>query len=439
MIQLIRRIVLYVCSLRVFFLPGFARTGELCARFTVAFLALSFAAVAAAPAAHWVVSWGASPSPLPDEAHIRAKGLEFSNQTLREIVHLSIGGSAVRVRFSNFFGRQSLEIGSAHLALRRNDSTILPSSDRALTFGGATGISIPPNAFVLSDPVKLAVPAESDLAVSIFVPHGTTAAGFHSFAQQTSYVGAGDQTAAPSIANPRSITSWIFLAGVDVSAPPSAAAIAVFGDSRVDGDGSTPNANRRWPDVLAQRLSQQGIPLGVLNAGIIGNRILHDAPQVAAELGVNGLARFDHDALDQPGVKYVIILEGIVDIGLPGTPVAPASEAVSVDDLIAGMKQLIERAHDRGMKVFGATQTPFSGATTIPGIFSAEKEEQRKTLNQWIRSSHDFDGVIDFEKVMLDPANPEKIRPAFDSGDHLHPNDAGYEAMANAVDLSLFR
>jgi len=226
---------------------------------------------------------------------------------------------------------------------------------------------------------------------------------------------------------------------VDVSAPLSTAAIAVFGDSRVDGHGSSPNTNRRLPDVLAKRLSQHGFSLGVLNAGIIGNRILHDAPQAAAELGVNGLARFDHDALDQPGVKYVIILEGIVDIGLPGTPVASASEAISVDDLIAGMKQLIERGHDRGMKVIGATQTPFSGATVIPGIFSAEKEAQRKILNQWIRSSHAFDEVIDFEKVLLDPADPEIIRPAFDCGDHIHPNDAGYEAMANSIDLSLFQ
>jgi lysophospholipase L1-like esterase len=179
--------------------------------------------------------------------------------------------------------------------------------------------------------------------------------------------------------------------------------------------------------------------LVVLNAGIIGNRILHDAPQAAVELGVNGLARFDHDVLDVPGVKYVIVLEGIVDIGLPGTEFAPASEAVSVDELIAGMKQLIARAHERGMKVFGATQTPFSGATVIPGIFSGEKETQRKALNQWIRSSHAFDAVIDFEKVVLDPANPEKLRPAFDSGDHIHPNDAGYAAMASAIDLTLFR
>jgi lysophospholipase L1-like esterase len=413
--------------------------------FCVAFLAFSCIADAiaadrtTAPTAHWVVSWGASPSPPPDAAQIRKRGLEFNNQTLREIVRLSIGGSAVRVRLSNLFGTQSLEIGSAHLALRASDSAILPFSDRALTFGSAHGITIPPNAFALSDPVQLAVPAQSDLAISIFLPHMSTAAGIHGFALQTSYVGAGDLTAAPSIATAQAINSWIFLDSVDVSAPLSAAAIAVFGDSRVDGHGSTPNANGRWPNVLAKRLLLRGMQLGVLNAGIIGNRILHDAPRDAVELGVNGLARFDHDALDPPGVKYVIVLEGIVDIGLPGTEFAPASEAVSVDDLIAGMKQLIARAHDRGMKVFGATQTPFSGATVIPGMFSAEKETQRKALNQWIRSSHAFDAVIDFEKIVLDPAHPEQILPAFDSGDHIHPNDAGYEAMANSIDISLFQ
>jgi lysophospholipase L1-like esterase len=413
---------------------------EMIARFVLALLALSFTTVAAAAPqpAHWVVSWGASASPPPGAAQIQKHGLEFNNQTLREIVHLSIGGSAVRVRLSNFLGKQSLEIGAAHLGLRASDSAIQPSSDRALTFGGAPGVSVPPNAFVLSDPVKLAVLAGSDLAISIFVPHVATAAGIHYFAQQTSYVGAGDLTASPSISNPRAISSWIFLAGVDVSAPPPAAAIAVFGDSRVDGDGSTPNANKRLPDALFKRLAQQGLSLGVLNAGIIGNRILHDAPQAAEELGVNGLARFDRDALDQPGVKYVIVLEGIVDIGLAGTEFAP-SEAVSVDDLVAGMKQLIERAHDHGMKIFVATQTPFSGATTIPGIFSAEKEAQRKALNQWIRSSHAFDAVIDFDKVVADPANPERIRPAWDSGDHIHPNDAGYQAMADAIDLALFK
>jgi lysophospholipase L1-like esterase len=439
MAQLVRRVAFHNHSIGVFSLPGLPLAGDVCSTLVIVLFAFSVTAIAAARPAHWVVSWGASPSPPPDAATIRKRGLEFNNQTLREIVHLSIGGSAVRVRFSNFFGSQSLEIGSAHVALRASDSAILPSSDHALTFGGAPGVTVPPNAFVLSDPVKLAVSAQSDLAISIFLPHVAPAAGIHYYAFQTSYVGEGDLTAAPSIANPRAISSWIFLAGVDVDAPPSAAAIAVFGDSRIDGDGSTPNANRRWPDVLARRLSKNGLPLGVLNAGVVGNRILQDAPQVAIELGVNGLSRFDRDALDQPGVKYVIVLEGIVDIGLPGTPLVSASETVSVDQLIVAMKQLIERAHGRGMKVFGATQTPFGDADVVPGIFSAEKEAQRKALNRWIRSSHVFDAVIDFDKVVLDPANPEKIRPAFDKGDHIHPNDAGYEAMANAIDIKLFR
>lgn len=289
---------------------------------------------------------------------------------------------------------------------------------------------------MVSDPVQLAVPVASDLAISIFVPHATTGAGIHYLAQQTSYVGAGDVTGAPSMANAREINFWTFLAGVDVSGPLPAAAIAVFGDSRVDGDGSSSNTNGRLPDVLARRLAQRGLPFGVVNAGIIGNRILHDGRVPA--FGVNGLARFDQDALDQPGVKYIIVLEGIVDIGLPGTAYAPASEAVSVDDLIVGMKQLAERAHDHGMKIFAATQTPFRDATVVPGIFSPEKEAQRQALNQWIRSNHAFDGVIDFDKAVLDPANPDRLRPAFDSGDHIHPNNAGYAAMANSIDIKIF-
>jgi lysophospholipase L1-like esterase len=396
-------------------------------------------AVAAPQSTHWVVSWGASPSAPPDADHARAAGLEFNNQTLREIVHLSLGGAEVRVRFSNIMGSQSLEIGAAHVALRANDSAIQAASDRALTFGGAAGVTVPPSAFVLSDPVKLTVPSGSDLAISIFVPHAATASGIHYLAQQTSYVGGGNRTGASSIAEPKTIDTWVFLSGVDVSAPLSASAIAVFGDSRIDGDGSTPNTNHRWPDVLAKRLSQKGMALGVLNAGIIGNRILHDAPKAFAPLGVNGLSRFDRDALDQPGVKYVIVLQGVVDIGLPGTEFATAAEAVSTDELIGGMKQLIQRAHERGMKIFVATQTPFSGATSVPGMYSPEKDAQRKALNQWIRSSHDFDGLLDFDKVIRDPKSPERIRPEWDCGDHIHPNDAGYEAMANSIDLSIFR
>jgi len=370
----------------------------------VALLALgSWSAVAAEQPAHWVVSWGTSASAPPDAAQVRAQGLAFHHQTLREIVHLSLGGSAVRVRFSNRFGSQGLEISSAHLALRAANSSIQPATDHALTFDGKPGTTIPPNALVLSDPLKFAVPGGSDLAVSIFVPQPTTAAAVHYLAQQTSYVGEGDQTAAPSIAGARTITSWIFLGGVDVRAPLSAAAIAMFGDSRVDGDGSSRDANKRLPDALARRLSQQGLPLGMLNAGIIGNRLLHDAPPAAVELGVNGLSPFDGDVLDQPGVKFVIVLDGIVDIGLPGTEFASAEEAVTVDELIAAMKQLVVRAHERGMKIFVATQTPFAGAVSIPGIYSAEKDAQRRAFNQWIRTSQAFDAVIDFEKVVRDP------------------------------------
>ena len=364
-------------------------------------------------------------------------GLAFDHQTLREVIHLSIGGSTVRVRFSNVFGKQSLEIGAARLALRTSDSAIAVSSDRALTFKGAPGISVPANAFALSDPVELAAPAGSDLAISIFLPRATPAAAIHYFARQTSFVGQGDLTAAPSIRHARTIPVWAFLAGVDVGAPRTVAAVAAFGDSITDGDGSTENANQRWPDHLARRLAQSRRILGVLNAGIVGNRLLHDAPQTQADFGVNALARFDRDALDQPGVKYVILLEGVNDLGLAGTPLAPLSEAASVEELITAMKQLIRRAHDRGIKILGATLTPFNGFP-IPGYFDAGKEAKRQALNRWIRSSHAFDGVIDFDKAVRDPARPDRLRPAFDSGDHLHPGDAGYQAMAEAIDLAFF-
>jgi lysophospholipase L1-like esterase len=389
---------------------------------------------------HWVVSWGTSPAPAPtDAASARKEGLELDHQTLREIVHLSIGGPMVRVRLSNVFGKESLRIGSAHVALRGNGSSIARDSDHVLTFSGVPEVTIPPNAIVLSDPVPLVVRDGSDLAISLFIPGHSTGAAVHYLALQTSYVGEGDLTSAGGVENAHAITSWMFLAGVDVSASPRAAAIAVFGDSRVDGDGSTQDANWRWPDSLAQRLSRQGLALGVLNAGIIGNRILRDSPPSALELGPSGLARFERDALDAPGVKYVIVLAGVVDIDLPGTPYAPASAAVSAEDVIWGMKQLIERAHERGVRVFLATQTPFGGANWMPNIYSDAKNAQRQALNAWIRSGKGFDGVIDFEPIVRDPSDPGRLRPDLDSGDHIHPNDVGYAAMAEAIDLRLFR
>ena len=399
---------------------------------------LLFAPFAAAQT-HWVATWGASPAPqLADEAQMRTAKLAFDNHTLREIVHASIGGGTVRVRLSNAYGKEAVQIGGAHIALRGKGSEIVAASDRALTFGGHPSVSIPPDALVLSDPVKLDVPAAGDLAISIFLPKPSLGAGIHYSAQQTSYIGPGDLTGAPLLPEPSTITSWVFLTGVDVLAPVAASAVVAFGDSITDGARSTVDANHRWPDILAARLlARRGRPeIGVLDAGIGGNRILHDAP-ANVRFGVNALARFDRDVLAQPAVRYVIVLEGINDLGHPGSSV-PESQTVSADDIIAGLKQMIERAHEKGLKIFGATLTPFEG-TSFKGYFTPEKETKRKAVNEWIRTGKAFDGVIDFEKAVSDPEHPDRMLAAFDGGDHLHPGDAGYKAMGEAIDLALFQ
>jgi lysophospholipase L1-like esterase len=403
-------------------------------------LAFAFTSLAAAAErTHWVVTWGASPAPqLPNDEQMRAAKLEFTNQTFREIVHTSIGSNTVRVRLSNAYGKQTIYIGAVHIALRAQGAGIVASSDRILTFSGRPAVSIPPNALVLSDPVKLDVPAAGDLAISIYIPKAATGAGIHYAAQQTSYIGRDDQTGAATISGAETITSWVFLTGVDVLAPESAGAVVAFGDSITDGARSTVDANRRWPNILADRLlaRRNGKKVGVLDAGIGGNRILHDAA-ANIRFGVNALARFDRDVIAQPGVKYVIVLEGINDLGHAGTS-APESETVSAEDLIAGLKQMIERAHEKGLKIFGATITPFEG-TSFPGYFTPQKEAKRKAVNEWIRTGGAFDGVIDFEKAVRDPKNPDRMLPAYDGGDHLHPGDAGYKAMGEAIDLSLFK
>ena len=407
-------------------------------KLTVIFLLLSADALFGFGAAsHWVATWGASPAPQLPADQMSTAHLEFSDQTLREIVHTSIGGDTVRVRLSNLFGKQSVEIGAVHLGVRSKGSEIAAESDRPLTFDGRPAINIPPNAIVFSDPVKLSVPPDSDLAISIYVPDSALGGGIHYAAEQTSYIAKGNQLSAPSLPEPLAINSWIFLAGVDVEASQRAAALVAFGDSITDGARSTPDTNRRWPNILATRLlARKGHEIGVLDAGIGGNRILHDA-QTNIAFGVNALARFERDALDQPGVKYVVVMEGINDLGHAGSS-APASDTVSADDLIAGMRQLIEKAHDRAVKIYGATLTPFEG-TVFAGYFSPEKELKRKALNEWIRTGKAFDGVIDFDKAVRDPAHPDRILPAYDSGDHLHPSDAGYKAMADSIDLKLFK
>jgi lysophospholipase L1-like esterase len=315
-------------------------------------------------------------------------------------------------------------------------SSIAAGSDHVVTFGGRPGVSIAPDAQELSDPVKLAAPA-GDLVISIFLPHAASGAGIHYGAQQTAYIGPGDLTGAAEMSEPATITSWVFLTGVDALAAEGASTLVAFGDSITDGARSTVDANHRWPDILAERLRARrgGRPIGVLDAGIGGNRVLFDPGNV--RFGVNALARFDRDVLAQPGVKYVIVLEGINDLGHPGSS-APLSETVSAEDLIAALKQMIERADEHGLKIFGATLTPFEG-TTIQGYFSPEKEAKRKAVNEWIRTGNAFDGVIDFDKAARDPQHPDRMLPANDGGDHLHPGDAGYKAMAEAIDLALFK
>ncbi len=403
-----------------------------------AFLSLFATAALALAQTHWVGTWATSPAPqLADAAQMYSSRLIFENQTLREIVHTSIGGASVRVRLSNAYGDRMVEVGSVHIAVRAKNSSTVPGSDRVLTFGGRRTLVLSTNAPALSDPVPLPVPAGGDLAISLYLPKAAEGAGIHYSAQQTSYIGKGDMTAAESIANPESITSWVFLTGVDVLAPESASAVVAFGDSITDGARSTVDTNRRWPDFLAERLrGRGGHEVGVLNAGIGGNRVLRD-PAENIRFGMNALARFDRDVLAQPGVKFVIVLEGINDLGHAGTSAA-LSETPTAEDLIAGLTQMIERAHERGLKIFGATLTPFAG-TAFPGYYTPEKDAKRKKINEWIRTSKAFDGVIDFDKAVRDPDHPDAILPAYNGGDQLHPGDAGYKAMGAAIDLSLFQ
>ncbi|MES2898154.1 MAG: SGNH/GDSL hydrolase family protein [Pseudomonadota bacterium] len=390
---------------------------------------------------HWVGTWGTAPAGPPLEAQLQT----FNDQTLRLIVHTSIGGTHVRIRVSNELGTTPLRIGAARVALRGVGAATQAGSDRALTFSGGTSITIPAGAPALSDPVALDVPALSDLAISLYLPGQVQATTIHSSAFQTNYVSLpGNFTDAPSLPTQRTITSWPFLTEVDVHSPGPGAAIVALGDSITDGAITTVDANNRWPDLLSLRLrTTRGVPqgsqnrLGVVNRGIGGNRLLRD-PGTQPLFGRAALARFDRDVLATAGVQSLIVLIGINDIGHPGTNSAPAEQLVTVQEMIAGYRQLIARAHVKGLAIFGATLTPFEG-TIFPGYFTPEKEAIRQAVNNWIRTSDEFDGVIDFERAVRDPSNPTRMLPAFDSGDHLHPNDLGMQAMANAIPLELFR
>jgi lysophospholipase L1-like esterase len=350
----------------------------------------------------------------------------LSNQTARMVVRTSIGGTRLRVHFSNAFGTAPVEIGAAHIALRSKDSAIVPESDRPLLFSGKPSARILPGAELLSDAVDLAAPKLSDVAISVFVPGESGRASGHSQALHTTYIVPGDATAKPELTEATTTAAWYWISSIDVLAPADSGAIVAFGDSITDGTTSTVNANKSWPSLLSERLEANPATanVAVLNLGIAGNQVLGDGA------GISALARFDRDVLSQAGARWLMILEGINDMNLAGR-VPQTGFQLTADDLIAGMQQMIERAHTHGIKVIGCTLTPFGNATD-------KVEAMRQALNVFIRSSGAFDAVVDFDRVIRDPADQRQFTKGFNNTDKLHPNDAGYKAMADAVDLALF-
>ncbi len=430
--------------------------------FTAAILAAQIGSVAFAqtPAgSHWVATWGtaqqapgggggggrggpgggrgpggpggAPGAPATPAAAAPAPAAPMGtlvNQTARMIVRTTIGGTRLRVEFSNAFGAANLDIGSAHVALRAKDSAIVPGSDRPLLFDGKPNARVLIGATLLSDPVDLKIAPLSDLAISVYVPGDSGRASGHSQALHTTYISkSGDTTGAADMADATMTRAWYWIHSVDVMAPADAGAIVAYGDSITDGTTSTVDANKSWPTLLSERLvaNKATADISVLNLGIAGNRVLGDGA------GISALARFDRDVLAQPGVKWLMILEGINDMNGAARGGNAPGGAITADDLIAGMKQMIDRAHTHGIKVIGCTLTPYGNATDAV-------EAMRQALNKFIRTPGNFDAMVDFDKVIQDPASPRQFKQGYNNTDKLHPNDAGYKAMADAVDLSIF-
>ncbi len=388
----------------------------------------------------WIAAWAASPqsgSPNPREALIN-----IDNQTVRERVRVSIGGNQIQLGFSNEFGSSPLVIASATVAVPVDPSSVKQESIRSVTFEGHKSVTIPAGAPVLSNPVMFPVTSGAEISVSIYFPRRLTTPTLHAFAFKHAVVSQhGDFTHAEKIEGAASSTASISLTAVFVPAQPSERLVVAFGDSITDGDGSSVDADNNWPSDLIRRAGKKSnsSPLAVVNEGIVGNRLLRDGDI----FGLSALARFDRDALVLPGVTHIVLLEGLNDICFPGAKMdgeylADPTEARSAQDITDAYRQLISRAHARGVKVIGATITPCEGVD-IPGYYSEAKEATRQAVNKWIRISGAFDGVIDFDAVVRDPKHPSRLVPKFASKDHLHPNDEGYKAMADSIDLNLFK
>jgi len=383
--------------------------------------------------AHWISTWAASPQ-APASGSLGAHG--FADQTVRNVVFTSVGGTVVRVRFTNVFGDSPLEIGRAAIAVAGHGAGVASGTEVPLSFGGRRSVVVPRGAEVLSDPVAITVPGQRDLAVSLFVTRATGPATGHIQADQVNYLAHGDHALDPGGSAFRTRTpSWYFVDSVDVvSQAAGAGTIVTLGDSITDGVGSRLDANARWPNDLARRLDPGGRgDTGVVDEGIGGNRVLSDPPCC----GVSAVSRFKRDVAGRAGAREVILLEGINDIGQVRTtgPARAPHTKVSAAQIIAGDEEIIREAHAAGLAIIGATMTPFGGSQhwTVAG------EITREEVNDWILTSGAFDGVIDFARVVADPADPEVLNPAYDSGDHLHPNGAGYQAMANAISLAMLR
>jgi lysophospholipase L1-like esterase len=387
-------------------------------------------ALPAAAAERWVGTWASSPQ-LATPVQM-PPGQGFADTTVRQLVRVSIGGKRIRLRLSNAFGTAPLTIVGAHVALARGvTSAIDPSSDRALAFHGRASVTIPAGAVAVSDPVDFVLPPLADVALSVYLKGAPDTVTLHPGSRTTSYLQPGDALAAADLAAPAKIDHWYFINGIDVEAGPDAAAVVVLGDSITDGRGSTTNGQDRWPDRLARRLQANPATaqIAVLNHGIGGNRLLRDG------LGPNALARFDRDVLAQTGARFLVVLEGVNDLGTRVAARTKGESWASADDIIGAYEQIVRRARGHGLAVYGATILPLGG---FANYAAPDVEADRRRINEWIRTSGAFDGVVDFDRATRDPAEPARLSAAVDGGDHLHPSAAGYEVMANAVDLALF-
>ncbi|MGC1872966.1 MAG: SGNH/GDSL hydrolase family protein [Acidobacteriaceae bacterium] len=404
------------------------------AAWLVAFTLLPCCAQNAPVATHWVGTW-ASSQQIPEPANVLPPD-ELRDATLRQIVHLSVGGQQLRVHLSNAFGTAPLRIDSMHIArpLSPSSDEIDVTTDKELTFGGSSDVIIPAGAEYISDPVDYPVSALSNLAISFHLSGPPARQTSHPGSRATSYVMHGNLVSAATLPNATKINHWYQIAGVDVTTPRDPVSIVALGDSITDGHATTTNGNDRWTDDLAERLqvSPATNRIGVLNQGIGGNHLLVNG------LGPNALARFNRDVLAQTGVRYVIILEGVNDLGgLTRLGEVPTAEHEAlVAHILAAYQQMILRAHAHGIEIIGGTITPYGGSDYYHP--TARDELDRNTINAWIRAPGHFDAVIDFDKMVLDPSHPDRLLPSYDSGDHLHPSPAGYRAMANAIPLSLF-